>query len=287
MQHQHDRAPALRLLPEQPRKPDLMRGIEVGHRLVGQDDGGLCRQGAGDMGASALAAGQGGYAAAGETGHAGHRQRRRDGGTSRRRLGIVSAPEPGKPRRGMVAAMSALHAVPNYLVAQALVIALAVGAGLFPVQGLVDARAPGGFWDMAHHLVLPVVSLAMHHLTFIVLLTRARIGREMQMHYVTTAFAKGLTKHQVRVRHALPNALLPLTTLFGSRFGAFVAGSVVIETVFALPGLGRLAVSSAIGRDYPTIIGVVLVGCAAIVIANLIVDLLMHWLDPRTAEHWA
>jgi peptide/nickel transport system permease protein len=88
----------------------------------------------------------------------------------------------------------------------------------------------------------------------------------------------------VRLRHALPNALLPLLALFGSRVGALVGGALVVETAFALPGLGRLAVTAAIARDQPTVIGVVLVAALAIVLANLAVDLLQLWLDPRQRE---
>lgn len=201
-------------------------------------------------------------------------------------LGMVSVAKPGKPGRGMVAAMAALHAVPNYLVAQLLIMLLSLGVGLFPVQGLTDARAPGGFWDMAYHLVLPVISLALHQFTFITLLTRACVGQEMEKPYAIAAFAKGLSIGQVKFRHALPNALLPLFTLFGVRIGAFLAGSVVVETVFALPGLGRLAVSAAISRDHPVVIGIVLIGCAAILLANLVVDIGLRRLDPRMAERW-
>ncbi len=194
-------------------------------------------------------------------------------------------------RRGaslVVGALAGLHAVPSYVIAQAMVLAFALGLGWFPVQGLSDARAgtagAGGLAEVAWRLTLPILSLAVLQLAFVALLVRARVAEEMRRPYVVTALAKGLARPAVRLRHALPNAALPLVTLVGWRFGAIVGGSVVIETVFALPGLGRLAVTSALARDIPTVIGVALVGCAVLVAINVLVDLAAHRLDPRLAR---
>ena len=135
--------------------------------------------------------------------------------------------------------------------------------GWFPVQGLVDARAePAGaarWLAMTRHLALPVLSLALLQTAFVALLARARVAEELHQAYTTTALAKGLTPAAVKRRHALPNAALPLLTLIGWRIGTVVGGSVVIETVFALPGLGRLAVTSALARDHPVVIGLSLI----------------------------
>ncbi|MFZ5782663.1 MAG: ABC transporter permease [Pseudomonadota bacterium] len=203
-------------------------------------------------------------------------------------LGLARIPRPGRPRRGFVAAMAALHALPSYIVGQGLVIVFALWLGLLPVQGLVDARAvttgPARVLDMARHLVLPVVALALHHLTFMALLTRARVADELERPYAVTAAAKGLTAAAIRRRHALPNAALGIATLFGARLGAFVAGAVVIETAFGLPGLGRLAVTSAVARDHPVVIGIVLATTAVVVAANLGVDAVLGRLDPRLAK---
>lgn len=202
-------------------------------------------------------------------------------------LGLAGVPAPGRPRRVLVPLMAGLHAVPSYLVAQALVIVFALWLGVLPVQGLADDRAPaataaGRVLDGLHHLVLPVIALTLHHLTFVALLTRARVAAEMARPYAATGLAKGLAVAAVRRRHALPNAVVPLVTLFGARLGSIAGGAVVVETVFGLPGLGRLAATSAIARDHPVVIGVVLVACAVIAIANLAVDVAVHWLDPRT-----
>ena len=187
--------------------------------------------------------------------------------------------------RAVVGALAGLHAVPSYVIAQALVVVFAMGLGWFPVQGLVDPRSDGaglgGLAAMAWRLTLPVASLATLQLAFVALLTRARVAEELRQPYVTTALAKGLSPLEAKRRHALPNAALPLITLIGWRFGAIVGGSVVIETVFALPGLGRLAVTSALARDYPTVVGIVVVTCAVVVAINVLVDLIAYRLDPR------
>ena len=190
--------------------------------------------------------------------------------------------------RIVIGALAGLHAIPSYVVAQVLVLFLAVGLGWFPVQGLLDSRSSATGLDrgieVLRHLTLPVLALATAQLAFVGLLVRARVGEEMRKPYVVTALAKGLSESAAKRRHALPNAAPSLVTLVGWRFGAMVGGSVVIETVFALPGLGRLAVTSALARDIPTVIGIVLVTCAVVVAANVIVDLVAHWLDPRIAS---
>lgn len=203
-------------------------------------------------------------------------------------LGLAWLPRSNRPHRGFVAAMAALHALPTYLVGQGLIVVFALWLGVLPVQGLVDEREPAGggarLVDMARHLVLPVLALALHHVAFMALLTRARVTGELSRPYIVTAAAKGLPSRAVERRHALPNALLGIVTLFGARLGAFVAGAVVVETVFALPGLGRLAVTSAIARDHPVVIGIVLFTTVIVVLGNLATDAAMHWLDPRLSE---
>ena len=188
-------------------------------------------------------------------------------------------------KRVVIGVLAGLHAVPSYVVAQVLVLVLAMALHWFPVQGLLDPRAGAtGFsriWEILRHLALPVLALATMQCAFIALLVRARVAEEMRKPYVVTALAKGLSEAAVKRRHALPNVAPPLVTLVGWRFGSMVGGSVVIETVFALPGLGRLAVTSALARDIPTVIGIVLVTCAVVVAVNVVVDLVARWLDPR------
>ncbi|BBK32469.1 peptide/nickel transport system permease protein [Stella humosa] len=204
-------------------------------------------------------------------------------------LGLLALPGPGRPRRALAGWMAALHALPTYLVAQLLVLALARGLDLLPVQGIADARAPAGSWpglalDWAHHLVLPVTALTLHHLTLVALLVRRRVADELPRAYVRTAQAKGASPLRVLLVHALPNGLLPLVALLGVRLGSVIVGAVVVETVFAIPGLGRLLVTAAVARDHPTVIGVALVAAAAIILANLATDLLHRRTDPRFEE---
>lgn len=202
-------------------------------------------------------------------------------------LGLAAA----DMRRGssiVAGVLAGLHAVPSYVIAQGLVVVFALGLGWFPVQGLVDPRAHatglGQIVGMAWRLTLPVLSLATLQLAFVALLVQARVAEELRRPYIVTALAKGLTHSAAKRGHALPNAALPLVTLIGWRFSAIVGGSVVIETVFALPGLGRLAVTSAAARDFPTVIGVVLVSCAVVVAVNVVVDLIAFRLDPRITK---
>ena len=202
-------------------------------------------------------------------------------------LGVAAAGARGGAR-WVAGALAGLHAVPSYVVAQLLVLVFALGLGWFPVQGLVDARSEAtgaARWAaMAWRLALPVLALALLQCAFVALLARARVAEELRQPYIATALAKGLSEREARRRHALPNAALPLVTLVGWRFGAVVGGSVVIETLFALPGLGRLAVTSALARDIPTVTGIVVVACAVVVTVNVVVDAIAAWLDPRVAR---
>ncbi len=185
-----------------------------------------------------------------------------------------------------VAALSALHAVPGYIVAQALVLIFALGLGLLPVQGIADPREPAGgglalVLERLRHLVLPVLALALHQLCFIGLLVRAGLIAQMGQPYVVAAQARGLSRAAARWRHALPNAALPVATLTAMRLGSLVGGALVIEVAFALPGLGRLAVSAAVARDHPVVIGTVVAACILAWAANLLADAMAPLLDPR------
>lgn len=188
--------------------------------------------------------------------------------------------------RWTVAALAALHAVPSYVVAHALVLAFALGLGLLPVQGIADPRNPategvGLVLERLRHLALPVAALALHQLCFTALLVRAGVLAQMPLPYVTAAMARGRSRAGARWRHALPNAALPVATLTAARIGALVGGALVIETAFALPGLGRLAVSAAVARDHPVVIGCVVAACALVWLANLLADAIAPLLDPR------
>lgn len=202
-------------------------------------------------------------------------------------IGLAAAAH--ETRSWPAAALAALHAVPGYVAAQALVAVFALGLGVLPVQGIADARDPaaGGLAllaERARHLALPVLALALHQLCFVGLLVRSGLIAEMRRPYVTAAMAHGMGRGAARWRHALPNAMLPVATLSAARFGGLVGGALVIETAFALPGLGRLAATAAIARDHPVVIGCVVAAVAIAWGANLVADLLAPLLDPRLRE---
>ena len=200
-------------------------------------------------------------------------------------LGILAA---GFRRRsvGVTLNVAALlgYATPSFWLGQIALLALAVGTGLFPVQGMTDARHPqtglAHLADVLHHLVLPAVVLAINELALTMRLVRTGLLEALGADYVRAARAKGLPEALV-VRHALRNVMLPVLTVIGSRAGMFLSGAVLVEVVFAWPGLGRLLLSSLLSRDYPVLLGLFLIISVGVVLANLITDLTYARLDPR------
>lgn len=131
------------------------------------------------------------------------------------------------------------------------------------------------------HLTLPAVTLGATAMATIARMARSSMLDVLGLDFVRTARAKGVAEPRVIRRHALWNALLPVVTLIGLQLGLLLSGAVLTETIFALPGLGRLTITSVLARDYPVVQGVVLIGAVIFVLANLAVDLLYAWLDPR------
>ena len=176
------------------------------------------------------------------------------------------------------------YATPSFWLGQLVLLALAVGTGLFPVQGMTDARRSSTgishLVDVLHHLALPALVLAANELALTFRLVRTGLREALETDYVRTARAKGMPE-QVVIRHALRNVLLPVATVIGSRAGMLFSGAVLVEVVFAWPGLGRLLLSSLLARDYPVLLGMVLLASGGVVLANVITDLVYAWLDPR------
>ena len=184
------------------------------------------------------------------------------------------------------AALVGVHSVPLFVVALGLLLLFANPDALawFPVYGLAAADETGGWAQLGGqvaHLVLPVASLVLVALPDLTLQLEAALRQERRADYAVTARAKGLTEAQVIRYHALPNALLPLLTQITELLPALVAGAVVVEVVYALPGMGRLLAEAAALRDYPVLIGGVLVTGAARLGALLLADGLYSWADPR------
>jgi len=200
-------------------------------------------------------------------------------------LGILAA-RLGRRPAGVTLDVAALlgYATPSFWLGQIALLALAVGTGLFPVQGMTDARHPqtglAHLADVLHHLVLPAIVLAINELALTTRLVRTGLVEALGTDYVRAARAKGLPEGLV-VRHALRNVMLPVITVIGSRAGMFLSGAVLVEVVFAWPGLGRLLLSSVLSRDYPVLLGMFLIVSMGVVLANLITDLAYARFDPR------
>jgi peptide/nickel transport system permease protein len=195
-------------------------------------------------------------------------------------LGIVAAWRQGSwlDRVVMIFAVSGFS-MPVFWLGFLLVYVFAISFSWLPVQGY--APLAGGFSGTLRHLTLPAVTLSVVYMALIARMTRASMLGVLGEDYIRTAFAKGLAPRSVLVRHALKNASLPVVTIIGLGFALLIGGAVVTESVYALPGLGRLTVDAIIRRDYPVIQGVILVVSAVYVMINLVIDVLYVVLDPR------
>jgi peptide/nickel transport system permease protein len=186
-------------------------------------------------------------------------------------LGIFSA-----LRRGsvmdvgirLVAVMG--QSMPSFWVAMLLMLILAVHLRLFPVSGVG-----------VKNIVLPAMTLAFFQLAVLLRLVRSEMLEVMGQEYVRTARAKGVPELWVTIRHGLKNAAIPVITVMGLQFGALVQGAIVVEPIFAWPGLGWLLVESIAARDFPVVVAGAIIAAVFVTLVNLIVDLLYGWLDPR------
>jgi len=169
--------------------------------------------------------------------------------------------------------------IPVFVLAYLLIWAVSIKLGWAPVQGYRRLADGPGPW--LHHLVLPSLTLSVIFIALIARVTRASVLEALGEDYIRTARAKGLRESRVLVRHALANAAVPIVTVIGIGIALLIGGVVVTETVFAIPGLGRLTVDAVLARDFPTIQGVILFFSAAYVLINLAVDLSYVFLDPR------
>jgi peptide/nickel transport system permease protein len=155
-----------------------------------------------------------------------------------------------------------------------------------PVTGLftVDSMLAGdykAFWSSVHHLFLPALALGYFSTAIIARMMRSSMLEVLHQQYVLSAQARGLRRGRVVWRHAARNALIPTVTTIGVTFGSLLSGAVLTETIFSWPGLGRYATNSAINLDFPAVMGVTLLAALVYMIANLVVDVGYHWLDPR------
>ena len=164
-------------------------------------------------------------------------------------------------------------AIPSFVMAPLLTLVFGVYLGWLPVGGWGGGALP--------FLILPVLSLALPQVAQVARLARGAMIEQLNANYVRTARAKGLRERLVLLRHALPGAMLPVVSYLGPMTAALVTGSVVIETIFSIPGIGRYFVQAALNRDYTVVMGVVIVYACLIIVLNLVVDLLYGLLDPK------
>lgn len=201
-------------------------------------------------------------------------------------LGIVAGARIGSPRDRVLSIGSlALYAIPNFWLGLVLSIVFAVQLRWFPTSG-IETIASGKeglarFLDIAWHLVLPVSALAMIYLALFLRVMRAGMAEVWRQDFVRAARAKGLSRRRIVLRHVARNALLPVVTMLGLQAASILGGSVVIESVFAIPGFGRLAQEAVAMRDAPLLMGIIVVSAVLVVLVNMIVDLVYAFLDPR------
>lgn len=201
-------------------------------------------------------------------------------------LGVLSARRPNGPLSQFITVLSMVgFAAPVFWTGVMLVLLFALVVPILPVAGMRAVDSSGGgigdVVDVLHHLVLPVTTLGLVYLAQYSRLARSSMLDVLGSDFVRTARAKGLAERVVLYKHALRNALLPVVTVLGLQFGNVLSGAILVETVFNWPGLGRLAFESVLRRDYPTILGLLLLSSIVVVVMNQLTDLCYRLIDPR------
>jgi peptide/nickel transport system permease protein len=201
-------------------------------------------------------------------------------------LGVVAAIGVRTWRDHLISVAAVIaYATPLFWVGLMLILVFSIRVDWFPTSGMEDVVAFHEGWarvvDIAHHLVLPTITLSLFYLALYTRLMRATVLEQRGAEYATTARAKGLTERAITMRDVLRNALLPVVTMAGVQVGALLGGSVVVETVFAWPGLGQLAFQSLFARDFNLLLGIFFLSACLVVIVNIVVDVIYVLLDPR------
>ena len=201
-------------------------------------------------------------------------------------LGWLAAVTPRRWVAGLVSTVTSIgFATPLFWIGLMLIVLFSIELRWLPMGGFYDRDADYEGWelvvDVAKHMVMPVASLAIFYVTIYARLTTTAILDVQKMDYVRTAQAKGLGPRYVSIVHVLRNALLPVVTVSGMQIGALISGSVVIETVFAWPGMGRLAFDAVMQRDLNLLLGILFCTSLLVIVANLVTDFVYALLDPR------
>ena len=201
-------------------------------------------------------------------------------------LGAVMAAWAGRwPDRLLSVVVLLFYSMPGFWVGLMAIVLFSVKLGWLPNDGneTIGANLTGlaMIGDRLRHLVLPALALASFFVAVYARLTRAAMLEVQRQDFMRTARAKGLHPLLVQLRHALRNALVPVTTVAGMHLGNLLGGAVVVETLFGWPGMGRLALEAVLARDFSVLLGVLLLSSFLVIVANVVIDLLHAWLDPR------
>lgn len=202
-------------------------------------------------------------------------------------LGVFASKRPDSVASGAVTVLSLIgYAMPVFWTGLLLVILFGKVWPVLPIAGMRDVRqfgvtGWGAVIDVLHHLILPALTLTIVYIAQYSRLARSSMLEILGSDYIRTARAKGLSEWVVTFKHALRNALIPVVTIAGLQFGNLISGAVLVETVFSWPGLGTLAFDAILGRDYPTLLGVLTFSALLVIVANLLTDLSYRWIDPR------
>jgi peptide/nickel transport system permease protein len=197
-------------------------------------------------------------------------------------MGVASALERGKPPDYVLAILSLLGlSVPAFWLGIMLILTFSVNLQILPSSGVLTTGSSGSIADRIQHLLMPMLVLSTAVLPYVVRFTRSAMLEVLNQDYIRTANAKGLPAHAVTYGHALRNALVPVVSIVGTLIPRLAGGAVVTEAVFGWPGMGRLAVEAANGRDYPLIVGITVVIAAIVIVTSFVVDLAYTWIDPR------
>ncbi len=195
-------------------------------------------------------------------------------------IGVIAAVKRGTWIDNVLTSLGNLGiTIPSFWLGILLIYLFGLKLDLLPIYGYTSPFKD--FWLNTREIILPVLVLAASPTATSVRLTRSSMLEVMRQDYIRTAWSKGLKERTIIISHALKNGLLPVVTLKGMSLAAIVGGSVLIETVFSIPGMGRLAVEALFSQDYPVVQATLLVGGIVTLVANLVVDLSYGWLDPR------
>lgn len=201
-------------------------------------------------------------------------------------IGTIAARKPESMMSHSITVLALVgFAMPAFWTGLLLLILVGVRFDFFPVSGYHDLDFEGNWFeswlDIGQHLILPALTLGIIYLAQYSRLSRASMLEVLESDYVRTARAKGLSERSVTFKHGLRNGIIPVVTILGLQFGAVLSGAILVESVFAWPGLGRLAFEAVSRRDTPVLLGVLLLVSISVIIANLLTDLVYRLIDPR------